>query len=330
MPHTSASFLASTWHGKPSHVLQRMQRNRGRACRLRLALARLSMHAVDSFHRLIVGLQVLVADRPRRRDSSLVFDHSEVLAAEPLQGGAVDLRVPSDEIVDAWMERLARRIQPDLAWLVALLIEDCLGNPVLRFLWQVVATLQQQDTHATVAQRVGKGTATHACPNNEDVVVVLHVALLFTSELTQALQGLDKEVLPPHDALIDAEVFALMIDSMLEDPFPARRLDGQKRWTTERDQNRVCIRSIALSTRRLVSEVGQLEQAAGCNGSGRALIGGGRVRLLPVIRRNAMRRSALDVEVGALLGGIEKTSISGEAVGGPETVEGPGLTSCPR
>src|SRR6266699_3959193 len=172
------------------------------------------------------------------------------------------------------MERLACRIQPDLAGLVALLIEDCHGTPVLRLLWKVVSALQQQDTHATVAQCVGKCATTHACPYDKDVVIVLHVSLLITSESAQAVQGLDKEVLPPHDALIDTEVFALMIDSMLEDTFPARRLIGQECWTAERDQNRVCIRSIALGTRRLVSEVSQLEQAAGRNGSGRALIGG--------------------------------------------------------
>ena len=120
---TSASLLASTWQGKPSQVLQRMQRppsrrstpmGRWKGCsplarrrpvsssmagswgmagngigagtrRLGRVLARLAVDLVDFLDAAVVGFQFVVGDGPGRRGAAFMLQGAEILAGA---GGA--------------------------------------------------------------------------------------------------------------------------------------------------------------------------------------------------------------------------------------------------
>ena len=56
----------------------------------------------------VVGLEHVVADRPRGRDPAVVLELAEVALPQPVQRGAVELRRAADEVVDLGLERLAR------------------------------------------------------------------------------------------------------------------------------------------------------------------------------------------------------------------------------
>src|SRR5216684_2825209 len=89
---TWASDLAPTRHGWPSQVSRRVRvrRARGRVRRVRSPLA---VHVIEPFRRGVVGLEVLVFDRPRGRYPAPVLDLAEVLAAEAEERGSVELGV---------------------------------------------------------------------------------------------------------------------------------------------------------------------------------------------------------------------------------------------
>ena len=79
----------------------------------------------------VPGLEVVVAHRPGRRDAVGVLDLTEVLRAQPVEGGAVQLRRPADEVVDLRLERLAVGVVPGVGRDVLAVEEHRLGVPVL-------------------------------------------------------------------------------------------------------------------------------------------------------------------------------------------------------
>ena len=75
--------------------------------RLGRVLAAGAVHLVELLGLRVVGLHVVVADRPGGRDAVMVSQLAEVLLAHPVQGGAVELGGAADEVVDLRLERLA-------------------------------------------------------------------------------------------------------------------------------------------------------------------------------------------------------------------------------
>ena len=67
---------------------------------------------VDALGLGVVRLHLVVADRPRGRDAVAVAQLAEVLGAQPVQRGAVELRRAADEVVDLRLERLAVAVVP--------------------------------------------------------------------------------------------------------------------------------------------------------------------------------------------------------------------------
>ena len=99
-----------------------------------------------------------------------MFNGVEVLATEAWQGSAVDLGIAADEIMDARLEGLpVGGVDPALGGFVAILAEDRSDLPVLWFLGEEVATLDQQDARAALAQGVGECPAAHAGADDDDV-----------------------------------------------------------------------------------------------------------------------------------------------------------------
>ncbi len=137
--------------------------------------------AVDLVQPLRLGVprfELVVAHRPRRRDAVGVLDLTEVRRPQPVQGGAVELRRPTDEVVDLRLERLAVGVVPGVGGDVPAVEEHRLGVPVLRLPREEVAPFQQQDPFARGGQGVGQGAAPGSGSNDDDVVVLGHRSLL--------------------------------------------------------------------------------------------------------------------------------------------------------
>ena len=103
-------------------------------------------------------------------------DLAEVLRAQPVERGAVELGGAADVVVDLRLERLAVGVVPGVLGDVLAVDEHRLGVPVVHLPRQVVAPLQQQDLLAGRGEGVGQRAAAGAAADDDDVVVVGHVS----------------------------------------------------------------------------------------------------------------------------------------------------------
>jgi hypothetical protein len=74
-----------------------------------------------------------------------VVELAEVLPAEPIEGGAVELGRTTDEIVDLGLERLPLRVVPRVGRDVPVLDEDALREPVLQLAGKPPPALEQEN-----------------------------------------------------------------------------------------------------------------------------------------------------------------------------------------
>src|SRR6516164_1256955 len=85
----------------------------GCACpRLTRILTSIAVYLVELFCLHVVGLEVVVADRPGRRNATVVANLTEILFAQAEQSSAVKLRVATDVVVGVGMKVLAFGIEP--------------------------------------------------------------------------------------------------------------------------------------------------------------------------------------------------------------------------
>ena len=104
---------------------------RARWRRLGGILAAIAVHLVEVLGLQVVRLELVVGDRPGRRDAAVVPELAEVLLAQPEQRRAVELGVAADVVVGVRVELLAVPIAPDLLGLVLALDVDGLRVPVV-------------------------------------------------------------------------------------------------------------------------------------------------------------------------------------------------------
>ena len=119
------------------------------------------------------------------------------------------------------------------------------------------------------------------------------------------VDGFQKEEVAPHDGLVDAQLFVEMIDAVLQDPFPARGGPRQVAVGAERVENGQGGVAITLGPRRvaLVDEAGEVPQARGGDGGGRAVVDAVRAdRNVEVPGRYQASRTAGDEAVGVAAG----------------------------
>ena len=88
---------------------ERVRRAGGRLGRV---LAARAVHLVELLGPRVVGLHLVVVDGPRRRDAVVVAQLAEVLLAQAVQRGAVELRGAADEVVHLRLEGLAVAVVP--------------------------------------------------------------------------------------------------------------------------------------------------------------------------------------------------------------------------
>ena len=147
---------------------ERVGRARGRLGRI---LAAGSVHLVELLGLRVVGLELGVADRPRRRDAVVVAQLAEVVLAQAIERRAVELRRAADAVVHLRLERVAVVVVPGVGRDVAAVDEDVGGRPVLRLARQPVAALEQEDALARRGQAVHERSAARTAADHDDVVV---------------------------------------------------------------------------------------------------------------------------------------------------------------
>jgi hypothetical protein len=129
---------------QPRLVAHRGVRERAARPRLRRILAALPVHLVQGLCLRVVRLEVLVADGPRRRETAMMPALAEVLAAQPEERRAEELRVAADRVVRVWVEVLAVPVLPDVLRLVTTLQVHRLRAPVLLLAPHVLAALESR------------------------------------------------------------------------------------------------------------------------------------------------------------------------------------------
>ena len=140
--------------------------------RLGRVLAARAVHLVELLRERVVRLQLVVRDRPGRRDAVVVAKLPEVLLAQAVERGAVELRRSTDEVVDTGLEGLAARVVPRVRRDVAVVHEHVLVRPVLRLARKPVAALEQEDPLAGRGEVAGERAAAGAGADDDHVVGV--------------------------------------------------------------------------------------------------------------------------------------------------------------
>ena len=149
---------------------ERVGRARGRLCRVLPAGA---VHLVELLGKRVVRLHLFVADRPARRDAVVMTQLAEILLAQPVERGAVELRGASNEVMDLGLEGLTARVVPGVRRHVAVVHEHVLGEPVLRLAGQPVAALEQQDLPRGRSQVPDERAAAGAAPDDDHVILLI-------------------------------------------------------------------------------------------------------------------------------------------------------------
>ena len=133
-------------------------------------LATRATNLVQVLRERVVGLQLLVVNRPGRRDPVGVLELAEVLLAEPVERCAVELGRPADEVVDLRLKRLVLRVVPGVLRDVAVVDEDVVCRPVRRLPGEPVASLEEEDPLAGGREVPGERPASGARADDDDVV----------------------------------------------------------------------------------------------------------------------------------------------------------------
>ena len=72
------------------------------------------------------------------------------------------------------------------------------------------------------------------------------IAICSVRQAQSFVQSRQEKVFTPHDALIDTEFFALVINSVFKDAFPTRGFVGQELWAEQRVENYESVLSITV------------------------------------------------------------------------------------
>src|SRR5215831_2055464 len=139
--------------------------------RIRRIFCSEAMDLVEMLGLRIIGLQVLVRDRPRGRGPTPMLDLAKVLSAEAKECGAVELGVAAHPVVSVWMEIASVGVPPHFSGAVLPLQVDRLRAPVVLLPRHIVATLYQQDAFTGWRQTIRERAASRSRSDNDHVEV---------------------------------------------------------------------------------------------------------------------------------------------------------------
>src|SRR5262249_33183247 len=143
--------------------------------RIRRIFCAEAMDLVEMLGLRIIGLQVLVRDRPHRprgRGPTQSVDLPKVLSAEAKEGGAVELGVAAPPVVGVWMELSPVDVPPHFSGAVLPLQVDRLRAPVVLLSRHIVAALYQQDAFTGWRQTIRERAASRSGSDNDQLEVL--------------------------------------------------------------------------------------------------------------------------------------------------------------
>src|ERR1044072_7735924 len=129
------------------------------------------MYLIKMLGLCVIRLQFVVADRPGRRDSTMMSNLAEVFLSQPKECGAVKFRVSTNEIIGVRMEFPAFVVAPRLFGVVFPFEVYRARAPILLLTRNVIATLEEQDLLARRCEAVSKRTTACARADYDYVVV---------------------------------------------------------------------------------------------------------------------------------------------------------------
>src|SRR4029453_10828746 len=134
-------------------------------------LAVLAVHLVEVLRLDVKGLEIGIFEGPCGGDSAVMNDFTEVLGTQPEQGGAVELRVTADVVVDLGLELVAVPVVPLLLRQILALDEYGPGIPIVELARQERPSLQPQDALSARGESVTYGSAASAGGDDHHVVM---------------------------------------------------------------------------------------------------------------------------------------------------------------
>ena len=137
-----------------------------------------AVHLVEILGLRVVGLEVVVADRPRGRDPAVVLQLAEVRLPQPVQRRSVELRRSAHEVVDLGLEGFPLLVVPGVLRDVSVVDEDGGGVPILGLSGQPVPAFEDQHSLSRGRQAVGERASAGPGSHDDDVVLVGHECLL--------------------------------------------------------------------------------------------------------------------------------------------------------
>src|SRR4029077_15975938 len=132
---------------------------------------------VDIIHLLgarVVRLQVLVGDRPGRRNAVMMVQLTEILASQPIERSAEQFGRAADEVVHLWLKWPAVTVMPGIGGYVPVLLEYRRRIPVLHLALEPVAALEDQDALSRRRELPGESATARAAADDDDVVSLDH------------------------------------------------------------------------------------------------------------------------------------------------------------
>src|SRR5215813_9388185 len=133
----------------------------------------IAVHLVEMFRFCVIRLQLVVADRPRRRDATMVTNFAEVLFAQAKERRTVEFSIAADVIVRVRMQLLTVRVAPGFLGVVLSFKVDRARAPVVLLAWHVITTFEQENFLAGRRESVCQGPAACACADDDYVVMIV-------------------------------------------------------------------------------------------------------------------------------------------------------------
>src|ERR1700691_2369287 len=121
----------------------------------------------------VIRLSVLITARRGGWDTAIVPAFAEILLAKSQQCRPINLGIPANVILNAWVKRLPVLVIPRLLGLVLRFEKNRAGLPIILFSGQVSAPLQKQNAFARGSKMIGERSTTSSSADDDDVKMIL-------------------------------------------------------------------------------------------------------------------------------------------------------------
>src|SRR5581483_6159642 len=152
-------------------MADRRMRIRTRRSGIGRILAAIPVDVIDMLSLCVVGLKVVIRDRPRGRYAAVMTHFAEVFTTEPKQRGAVKLGISADIVIRMRMKLASVAIVPNLFGVVFRLEIHRRGAPVIFLAGNVVASLEDENLFSGRGELRGESPASGARADDDHVVM---------------------------------------------------------------------------------------------------------------------------------------------------------------